>query len=336
MRGYLSLFLALSTIGCVKVTETVVVYADATTPDAQEPADAGFADIGPLDMGLTVNVCAGLQCGEVAGISCGTCSGSTEVCYSNRCIDVCAGLTCGTVAGISCGTCTGTDRCELNYCVKDGMVLVPGGPFFMGCNDAVDTECEDNERPGGPVDVQVFQIDQFEVTVAAYETCVDAGNCTLPGTGGSCNWEVADRLSHPINCVDWEQAQKYCVSLGKQLPTEDQWEKAARGTDGRVYPWGNSFDPTRANVNGIKDGFDETTAPVGRFATGHSPYYAFDMAGNVWEWTRDCDPSVCYFRGGSWVDGPRHARASFRNRLAPAYRFNDLGFRCALPLNPER
>ena len=298
MRGYLSLFLALSTIGCVKVTETVVVYADATTPDAQEPADAGFADIGPLDMGLTVNVCAGLQCGEVAGIS--------------------------------CGTCTGTDRCELNYCVKDGMVLVPGGPFFMGCNDAVDTECEDDERPGRMVEVSTFQIDQFEVTVAAYATCVDAGGCRLPGTSSGCNWEVADRLSHPINCVDWGQAGEYCGWAGKQLPTEAQWEKAARGTDGRVYPWGNSFDATRANVNGTVDGFAET-APVGRFATGHSPYYAFDMAGNVWEWTSYCDPSVCYFRGGSWVDGPRFARASMRNRLAPGNRFNDLGFRCAHP-----
>ncbi|MBI3245402.1 MAG: SUMF1/EgtB/PvdO family nonheme iron enzyme [Deltaproteobacteria bacterium] len=161
----------------------------------------------------------------------------------------------------------------------------------MGCNAQVDTGCSNDERPGRMVFLDAFAIDIYEVTVAAYRQCVEAGKCTAPNTGGSCNWNTSDRAQHPINCVDWSQANAYCRWAGKRLPTEAEWEKAARGTDRRVYPWGNAWDATKANVS------TNGTVAVGSYPAGKSPYGALDMSGNVWEWTADWYADAYYHNG---------------------------------------
>ena len=201
----------------------------------------------------------------------------------------------------------------------------------MGCNENVDTQCNSNEKPGRQVEVESFQIDKTEVTVAAYRRCVDAGSCSQPDTDRSCNWRASGRGDHPINCVDWNQATTYCTWAGKRLPTEAEWEKAARGTDGRTYPWGNEWDARQAHASGTEDGY-ERTAPVGSFPVGASLYGALDMVGNVWEWTADWyDKEQKYraVRGGAWDTPPRYARASNRSRLVPGKRDEDMGVRCA-------
>lgn len=160
-----------------------------------------------------------------------------------------------------------------------------------------------------------------------YRRCVDVGDYSRPSTSGNCNWDAAGRERHPINCVDWEQARTYCAWAGKRLPTEAEWEKAARGTDGRKYPWGNA-EPgtTRANLFGDADGY-KGIAPVGSFPVGA-------MAGNVAEWTADRYPGregeARVVRGGSWRSLPRFARASSRGRIEPAERGSDIGFRCVM------
>ncbi|MBM4258871.1 MAG: formylglycine-generating enzyme family protein [Deltaproteobacteria bacterium] len=217
---------------------------------------------------------------------------------------------------------------------SDGMVLVPGGEFAMGCNESVDSECEDDEKPQRQVSVPTFQIDRTEVTVEAYRQCVNARGCSTPQadtTGrGSCNWPLSGREKHPINCINWNQAEAYCAWVRKRLPTEVEWEKAARGTEGRVYPSGESWDITKANVAEAYDGFKDT-APVGSFPEGASPYGALDMAGNVWEWTADWyrNGETRMLRGGSWVDLPRRARTSRRLGSRPDSVLDDVGVRCA-------
>ena len=215
---------------------------------------------------------------------------------------------------------------------KDGMVLVPAGEFTMGCNEKADSECEEDEKPQRQVNLPAFQIDRTEVTVDAYRQCVDARRCTLPDTKGrgSCNWGVSGREKHPINCIDWNQAEAFCAWAGKRLPTSEEWEKAARGTDGRVYPSGDTLDIDKANVYESYDGYKDT-APVGSFPAGASPYGGLDMAGNVWEWTADWyrNGETRLLRGGSWVDLPRRARTSRRLGTVPNSRLDDVGVRCA-------
>lgn len=216
----------------------------------------------------------------------------------------------------------------------------------MGCNSSVDTECATNESPKHNVTLAAFAIDKTEVTVSQYKACVDGGGlgCTTPDTTTNCNWGVADRGNHPINCVDWAQAAAYCAWVDKRLPTEAEWEKAARGTDGRKYPWGNtSIDCTFANTVDCLG----RTRPVGG-AQGASPYGALDMMGNVVEWGSDWYDATYYtsspandptgpatgtgrvLRGGAWSDVPASARASNRGKGDSAsWNDNTTGFRCA-------
>jgi formylglycine-generating enzyme required for sulfatase activity len=223
---------------------------------------------------------------------------------------------------------------------KDGkeMVLVPAGKFWMGCNEKVDASCDKDEKPGGEMHLDAFYIDKHEVTVADYRKCAEAGTCSTAATGEYCNWGKSGRENHPINCVDWKQAKTYCEAwAGGRLPTEAEWEKAARGTDGRVYPWGNPWDSSKVNVGPLE------TVPVGSYPTGANGLY--DMAGNVWEWTSSLYKSSRYeasdgredpkssearvVRGGSWPNTAESTRASNRNRDDPEYRSNYVGFRCA-------
>lgn len=233
-----------------------------------------------------------------------------------------------------------------------GMVLIPGGPFRKGCPLGARTCSGAREW-----NVKAFYMDQTEVTVAAYGACVTAGVCAAPRVGEYCdenefNWGHADRSSHPINCVTFEHALTYCNWLGKRLPAADEWEKAARGTDGRIYPWGDQRPScSRAVVAGCTKGI---TAPVGSRPRGASPYGLLDMAGNVSEialddnWIRyEMDrreitlPGLRPFgedrgsaRGGGFAfKATSYAFKTWQATLALAAPY--VGFRCAL-LAPNR
>lgn len=238
------------------------------------------------------------------------------------------------------------------------MLAVPAGSAMLGCNEAVDKECEEDEKPGGEVKLAAFEIDETEVTVAQYRACVEAKGCSaegldMPSSGEkdepdltwTCNWGKADRDQHPINCISWEAAVAYCAWANKRLPTAQEWERAARGTDGRKFPWGNDPVKPKAQANlsdktllesapgrwGLKeydDGFI-ATAPVGSFPDGDSPVGAKDMAGNVWELVSDTERGQHEMRGGSWSYYPIALRCSDRAYAPHGRRNGDTGFRCA-------
>ena len=238
----------------------------------------------------------------------------------------------------ACGNrCTASQRCASGACVQlmcpSEMALIPAGSFDMGAMDLPDSS------PVHRVTLSAFCMDVTEVTVAAYRMCMSTG-CTSPGTGGFCNWNVSGRDNHPINCVDWNQARAYCQWRGGDLPTEAQWEYAARGTDGRTYPWGNTAPSNQLCWRG------ELSCAVRTSPSGVSPFGLQDMAGNVWEWVRDwrgsytdtasTDPTGPpsgddhVGRGGSWDDTDAvRVRAAFRYSFSPSYRGGFLGFRCA-------
>ncbi|MEM9457690.1 MAG: SUMF1/EgtB/PvdO family nonheme iron enzyme, partial [Myxococcota bacterium] len=166
----------------------------------------------------------------------------------------------------------------------EGMVEIPAGMFEMG------SEIVLNESPIRQVYVDSFLIDRTEVTVEQYSKCVDDGICGVPRIGGNCNWMVMGRDNHPVNCVMWFDAKDYCGWAGKHLPTEAEWEKAARGVDSRSYPWGDAPEPSCTHVAMSEDGGGcnlQSTMPVGCKPLGSSPYGVLDMAGNVWEWVMD-------------------------------------------------
>ncbi len=215
------------------------------------------------------------------------------------------------------------------------MVDVPGGTFTMG-----DTDQKDN--PPHNVTLSSYYIYKNLVTVAQYKQFCSATGHNM-AKEPSWGWKE----DHPIVNVSWEDAQSYCKWAGVRLPTEAEWEKAARGTDGRKYPWGNTFVTSKLQCSTSKFGDAKSTAPVGSFPEGASPYGALDMAGNVWQWCSDyydtdftkkanlANPTgpgfgtVRVLRGGSWnVNYPGYFRASFRLNDNPAFRNVDFGFRC--------
>jgi len=224
---------------------------------------------------------------------------------------------------------------------KDGMtmVFVPEGEFTMGSDNG-----GADEKPVHLVYLDAYWIDQTEVTSAMYEKCVDAGQCdTLDGNCLSCNSGYA---KHPVINVDWYQANAYCSWVERRLPTEAEWEKAARGTDARTYPWGEGIDCNIANYYSSCVG---DTSPVGSYESGKSPYGAYDMAGNVWEWVSSLYKPYPYnasdgredmnssdarvLRGGAWYLNDVNVRSANRDRYNPTNISNyDYGFRCARSL----
>ena len=247
------------------------------------------------------------------------------------------------------------------------MVFVPAGPFWMGSLED-DSYAYQNEMPQREVTLDAFWIDRYEVTNARYAACVDAGVCKAPFAFGMFKPNSSTReqyfgnpeyVNYPVIYVNWFAAQEYCTWAGKRLPTEAEWEKAARGTDGRLFPWGNKdvtgnlANLADANTNYdwtiryINDGFQDTS-PAGNYPQGASPYGAMDMAGNVWEWVQDWY-DVSYYRtapdenpagpdegeykglrGGSWQSSNWGIRAALRSRLEPDIAYNYIGFRCAM------
>jgi len=215
------------------------------------------------------------------------------------------------------------------------MIAIPAGEFTMG------SDVED-ERPPHVVSVGAFEIDQFEVTNQEFERFVwETGYVTNAEKAGETSWRyyAKDKPQHPVVKVSWNDARAYCEWAGKRLPTEAEWEKAARGTDARVYPWGNQWVEAKANAK--EAGYRGTTA-VGSFPDGGSPYGVMDMAGNVAEWTTDWfkaypggDFYSPYFgdkyrviRGGGWFSDKRLVRTTERSCSGVELANDDVGFRC--------
>jgi len=210
-------------------------------------------------------------------------------------------------------------------------VSVAAGPFVQGSAHG-----DEDERPPRSRTMPAFVIDRTEVTRAAYAACVAAHRCKAvpPALAGPAG---ADGKL-PVTNVSWFDARDFCAFAGGRLPSEPEWEKAARGPDGREYPWGSDAACERANWGNFEgEGPCAATNPgfpvaVGRYADGASPYGALDMAGNVWEWVADAydeDPKRRVVRGGSCCSYFVPPRAANRNAWAPDYRGADLGFRCA-------
>ena len=207
-------------------------------------------------------------------------------------------------------------------------VPVPAGPFWTGCTPETDRLCSGN-TPRRRVSLPDFRIDRTEVTVVAYMRCVDAGVCSAIDPSQDCNAGHADRATHPVNCVSWHDGRDYCRWSGGQLPSELQWEKAARGVDGRVYPWGDARPSCDLAVVGNSDRNErdgcgrDGTWPAGSRPAGNSPYGAEDMAGNVAEWTQEQT-----VRGGDWLFTPERARAAASVEANIDRRKPNYGFRC--------
>ncbi|MBN2085434.1 MAG: SUMF1/EgtB/PvdO family nonheme iron enzyme [Anaerolineales bacterium] len=218
------------------------------------------------------------------------------------------------------------------------MVYVPAGEFTMGM-----TEIRATNRPEHTVVLDAYWIDRTEVTNAMYGLCVDAGTCAAPKDTAA--FDDPDLQDHPAVFVDWRMADSYCAWAGRRLPTEAEWEKAARGSDGRRYPWGNAAPESGLLNFGRHIG---ATSPVGSHPAGDSPYGALDMAGNVYEWVDDWFGENYYrtgpgsnptgpdsgtlrlVRGGSWSDTQDNVNSIFRHSNDPANAGDNLGFRCAL------
>ena len=248
---------------------------------------------------------------------------------------------------------------KLDKILNKDMVNVPAGEFLMGSSDeeikkvvrdlgggelGPDVEWFAAERPQHKVYLDEFLIDKFEVTNGQYKLFIIATGCAIPR-----HWENGDypkgMENYPIVYVSWEDADAYSKWIGKRLPTEAEWEKTARGTDTRIWPWGNDFDKTKCNVECWEGSGPK---PIGSYPVGVSPYGAFDMAGNVWEWTDswyDAYPGSKYkasefgkklrvLRGGSWYHydslGPIGARCASRDRGTPQSVSYVAGFRCAI------
>lgn len=256
------------------------------------------------------------------------------------------------------------------------MVLIPAGEFLMGSSEAEITawlkahsdakrESFANELPQHKVYLDAYYMYKTEVTVAQYRKFCAATKREMP-LEPFWKWQE----THPIVNVTLDDASAYAVWAGASLPTEAQWEKAARGTDERLYPWGNTWDAGKAQCSKVEFGDAKGPAPVGSFPAGVSPYGCLDMAGNVWEWCADwyakdyykdaparnpTGPTVAqaslvalilidedgYYviekgkarvlRGGCWCYYyPRNFRTAYRSNGSPTYRSDDYGFRCVV------
>jgi len=233
---------------------------------------------------------------------------------------------------------------------KDGMTLlyVPAGEFTMGSDTG-----DEAEKPVHQVYLDAFWIDKTEVTNKMYSSCVEAGVCEeLPDKSSHIHsnyYGNAKYDNYPVIHVDWNMAKTYCEWVDRRLPTEAEWEKAARGVDGRIYPWGNGA-PSASLLNFNNKAGD--TTEVGAYPDGASPYGALDMAGNVWEWVADWFSDTYYasspksnplgpdsgefraLRSGSWYWGEHYVRTAFRNRVDPTGQDLNIGFRCAMNVIP--
>jgi formylglycine-generating enzyme required for sulfatase activity len=229
------------------------------------------------------------------------------------------------------------------------MVIVEAGEFLMGSTET-DKDAKSDERPQHKIFLESYFIDRTEVTNAMYKACVDAGACTPPVQTNSLThldyYSNHEFDEFPVIHVNWNQALAYCRWRKARLPTEAEWEKAARGTDGRTYPWGEEIDCTRANYGG-SNGCVADTAEVGSYPDSASPYGLLDMSGNVLEWVNDWYLDNFYetsplkypkgpssgerriARGGSWNSPDNLLRVATRQYFAPSTANAYIGLRCA-------
>ncbi len=223
-----------------------------------------------------------------------------------------------------------TDRAE-----EVDRVRVEAGELVVGCVEPSEVGCVASEKPARRMTLPSFSIDRTEVTVAAYRACVEAGACSEPDRGGACNYAVAGRERHPINCVEWQQAEAFCAWRGDRLPTQWEWERAARGTQGDRFPWGDAAaDCTRAVIDegsGNACGAGDGTFEVGSKPDGASAEGALDLIGNVWEWTSSTPEhsGSRIVRGGAYYVEPDTFRTSLGIPFTPNGRADYVGFRCA-------
>lgn len=335
-------------------------------------ADAAWTDVASGIRGVAVSLRAG-----AAGPRADRPSREATPAAKRRRMTAIFGVGAGVVAAALAGAAA-LQRCPATSPCPPGMAYLPAGTFRMGSED-YDREAAADERPAHDVTLTGFCIDLTEVTVARYRRCTrePRGGVLCPPvpvveqwdgadlkfSARFCNGDRADRDDHPINCVDWGAAATFCKWAGGALPTEAQWEYAARGEQRRRYPWGDDPPgPERLDACGAEcramgarlgrtlpvlyDGDDgaETTAPVERYPLGATPEGVLGLAGNVAEWVEDTkmayeptsarDPvrsagRLHVLRGGAWDDAtPRSVRAAARAALRDDYHLNTVGFRC--------
>jgi formylglycine-generating enzyme required for sulfatase activity len=236
--------------------------------------------------------------------------------------------------------------------ITQKMVSIPAGPFWMGNNGrGADGPGDEDEQPLHQVTVEAYSMDVYETTNAMFKEFVDATKYAPPKLWKNGTYPPG-KANHPVTYVSWYDAEEFCRWAGKRLPTEAEWEKAARSPDKRIFPWGNQFDPMKANTPqywmAIHQNDTADTTPVGSFEAGKSPYGLYDMAGNVYEWVSDWYtqypgnrfPNDHYgaknkiVRGGSWYDclsyGCGLSSPTYnRSRFNPDIRNKGFGFRCA-------
>lgn len=233
--------------------------------------------------------------------------------------------------------------------IPEEMVEVPAGSFIMGSTpeEVADkiavmekTEQDENarkwwravyesEKPRRQVYVDTFYIDKYEVTNAQYQRCVLEGVCQAPDSWQETGTFPTQQADYPVEDTSGEDADTYCRWVGRRLPTDEEWEKAARGVDGRLYPWGNEWKDDLANINKGEQGASTHAAT---YKDDRSAYDAYNMAGNVWEWTASSwseQSSYVVARGGCWFHQPHRARCAARAPYRPEVRLNGGGFRCA-------
>ncbi|GJL63479.1 MAG: hypothetical protein NPIRA04_21330 [Nitrospirales bacterium] len=225
--------------------------------------------------------------------------------------------------------------------IKDSMVKIPAGEFIRGTNSG-----GFNERPENRFHIDTYWIDKFEVTNHQYLEFVESTGHRKPGPPSryAKNMTNLRGPNQPVTYVSWADAKAYCEWKGKRLPTEAEWEKAMRGTDGRTWPWGDELGKDLANLGGAQDGF-EFTAPVGSFPQDRSVFGVFDGAGNLMEWTDNWYVEQLYaksvgsdsstvsqtyktLRGGGYTNRGVDLRITSRMFMVPDFRDETIGFRC--------